>query len=338
MLLSGNPCVARISFEWLDQMREVTCDEVGREESRAPVVDDLGGGLHVCLERIAGCSPEMNRLVACSTARCEKTALPWTPCDSLHKRVSIRRNSSRSTTYLDGRCMIHLLPLWRRRRQALCIRQHRLPDSSTDTKHKRCTAHTPRPTSLTPNNSRHYRSRPTPRTAHRLSTRAHTPLLDDLAGPGPCAARLGRRGGGSTRRGIRRRRHSRSKTRRRLEPGRITVRMWTAAAIGSRRTWCPDILRTRCPVSASQSSTSPWSFPMARNDPSPAQETEQTSGSPSLQTQGTLIYLPMGTKRDSTHPSVPILVTSPVSAFHTYANSLNPIATLLLELHEIRFK
>ncbi len=44
MLLSGNPCVARISLEWLDQMREVTCDEVGREESRAPVVDDLGGG------------------------------------------------------------------------------------------------------------------------------------------------------------------------------------------------------------------------------------------------------------------------------------------------------
>jgi hypothetical protein len=42
MLLSGNPCVARISFEWFDQMSEVTWDEVGSEESLAPVVDDLG--------------------------------------------------------------------------------------------------------------------------------------------------------------------------------------------------------------------------------------------------------------------------------------------------------
>jgi hypothetical protein len=40
ILLSGNPCVARISLEWFDQMREVTWDEVGREERRAPVVDD----------------------------------------------------------------------------------------------------------------------------------------------------------------------------------------------------------------------------------------------------------------------------------------------------------
>ncbi len=41
MWLSGKPCVERISLEWGDQTREVTWDEVGREERRAPVVEDL---------------------------------------------------------------------------------------------------------------------------------------------------------------------------------------------------------------------------------------------------------------------------------------------------------
>lgn len=41
MLLSGKPCVERISFEWGEKIKDVTCDAVGREEIREPVVEDL---------------------------------------------------------------------------------------------------------------------------------------------------------------------------------------------------------------------------------------------------------------------------------------------------------
>lgn len=40
MLLLGKPCVEKISLEWGEKMSDVTCDDVGRDEMREPVVDD----------------------------------------------------------------------------------------------------------------------------------------------------------------------------------------------------------------------------------------------------------------------------------------------------------